>query len=171
MVKLTTLPEVVEQINEVLPIEEPKMSDRVISIDRISRTVKGGRRIRFRAIVVVGNHAAQVGVGVAKANDVQTAIAKAKNNANKTIITVPMKGKTIPHEITQELDSTRVILKPAPEGHSIIAGGAVRAVVELAGITNIVSKSIGSNNALNNAMATYMALKKLDKDIQPRKKD
>jgi len=156
-----------QQVIEVIPPEEPKSSDRVISIDRISRTVKGGRRIRFRALVVIGDRAGQVGVGMAKANDVQTAIMKAKNKANKTMITVPIVNETIPHEIIQDYGSTRVLLKPAPLGHSIIAGGAVRAVVELAGINNIVSKSIGSPNALNNAMATYLALKNLD---QPKPK-
>lgn len=165
---MTTATETTEFV-QVFPAEENKQSDRVVSIDRISRTVKGGRRIRFRALVIVGNHNGQVGLGVAKANDVQTAIAKAKNKANKTMITVALKGKTIPHEVTQDFGSSRVILKPAPAGHSIIAGGAVRAVVELAGISNIVSKSIGSPNAINNATATYLALKSMDNTLVRRK--
>lgn len=141
--------------------ERPEMEDRVVSIDRISRTVKGGRRIRFRALVVIGDRNGHVGLGVAKAGDVQTAIAKAKNKANKIKILVPIVKDSIAHEVTQVFGTTKVILKPARAGHSIIAGGPVRAVVELAGIKNIVSKSLGSSNALNSAMATYLALKQL----------
>lgn len=151
-------PEILEEIETTVI---PEMEDRVVSIDRISRTVKGGRRIRFRALVVIGNRAGQVGLGVAKANDVQTAIAKAKNKAAKTKIQVPIVKATIAHEVVQTFGTTKVLLKPAPAGHSIIAGGPVRAVVELSGIKNIVSKSIGSSNAINNAMATYLALKQL----------
>lgn len=150
-----------ELVEEVIIDSVPENEDRVVSIDRISRTVKGGRRIRFRALIVLGNRAGQVGIGTAKANDVQTAIAKAKNDALKSMITVPIVKGTIPHEITLTYGSTRVLLKPAPEGHSIIAGGSVRAVIELSGIKNIVSKSLGSSNAINSAMATYLALKKL----------
>lgn len=146
---------------EVEIIDRPEMEDRVVSIDRISRTVKGGRRIRFRALVVVGDRNGHVGLGVAKANDVQTAIAKAKNRANKVKITVPIVNGSIAHDVNQVFGTTRVILKPAPAGHSIIAGGSVRAIVELAGISNIVSKSLGSSNAINCATATYLALKQL----------
>ncbi len=153
---------------ETIVEQRPEVEDRVVAIDRISRTVKGGRRIRFRALVVLGNRAGRVGVGVAKSNDVQGAIAKAKAKAEKTMIDVPIVNETISHEITEVFGSTRVLLKPAPLGHSIIAGGSVRAVVELAGIKNIVSKSLGSSNALNCAMATYMALKRLDKDPKRR---
>lgn len=144
-----------------------EMEDRVVSIDRISRTVKGGRRIRFRALVIIGNRAGLVGMGVAKANDVQTAIAKAKNNANKTKVTIPIVKDSIAHEVVQVFGTTKILLKPAPAGHSIIAGGPVRAVVELAGIKNIVSKSIGSPNKINNATATFLALKQLMKP-EPR---
>ncbi|HUD20466.1 MAG TPA: 30S ribosomal protein S5 [Candidatus Saccharimonadales bacterium] len=141
----------------------PENEERVVAIDRISRTVKGGRRIRFRALVVVGNRAGQVGVGLAKGADVQTAIAKAKNEALKTTITVPMHKGTIHHQVEATFEKTKVILKPAPEGHSIIAGASVRAVVELAGINNIVSKAIGSSSPLNTASATFFALQKLIK--------
>jgi small subunit ribosomal protein S5 len=158
-----------KQGNEETVIEQrPEIEDRVVAIDRISRTVKGGRRIRFRALVVLGNRSGRVGVGVAKAGDVQGAIAKAKAKAEKTMITVPIVNDTIPHEVNVVYGSTRVLLKPAPLGHSIIAGGSVRAVVELAGIKNIVSKALGSSNALNCAMATYMALEKLEKEPQRR---
>ncbi|MEX1052103.1 MAG: 30S ribosomal protein S5 [Patescibacteria group bacterium] len=153
-----------DTIEETVIDQRPEVEDRVVAIDRISRTVKGGRRIRFRALVVLGNRSGRVGVGVAKAGDVQGAIAKAKAKAEKSMIDVPIVNDSIAHEINQVFGSTRVLLKPAPAGHSIIAGGSVRAVVELAGIKNIVSKSLGSSNALNCAMATYMALKNLEKD-------
>lgn len=153
----------VEEIEEVVEYTPPstELVDKVISIDRISRTVKGGRRIRFRAIVVLGDRNSRVGVGTGKAADVQGAIAKAKNQAEKTLITVPIVKGTISHPVMEVYGTSRVLLKPAPVGHSLIAGGSVRAVVELAGISNIVSKTLGSSNALNCAMATYNALKKL----------
>ncbi len=157
--------EIKEVVEEFIP-ESVEMSENVVSIDRISRTVKGGRRIRFRAIVVVGDRNGQVGVGTGKAADVQGAIAKAKHIAGKTMITVPIINGTISHPVMEVYGTSRVILKPAPQGHSVIAGGSVRAVVELSGIVNIVSKSIGSANALNNAMATYQALKKLSMEKQ-----
>ncbi len=157
-------------IEETIVTQKPEVEDRVVAIDRISRTVKGGRRIRFRALVVLGNRSGRVGVGVAKASDVQGAIAKAKAKAEKSMIDVPIVNGSIPHEINQTFGSTRVLLKPAPVGHSVIAGGSVRAVVELAGIKNIVSKSLGSSNALNCAMATYLALKNLDVNPQHRGK-
>jgi small subunit ribosomal protein S5 len=146
---------------EIIITEAPEMLERVVGVDRISRTVKGGRRIRFRALIIIGDRNGKVGMGVAKANDVQTAIAKAKNKANKSMIEVPIVNDSIAHEVMQVFGTTRVILKPAPKGHSIIAGGAVRSVVELCGIKNIVSKSLGSSNAINNATATFLALQQL----------
>ncbi len=140
---------------------EPELVEKVVSIDRISRTVAGGRRIRFRAMVVVGNKMGKVGVGNAKGNDVQGAIAKAVNQAKKTMITVPLINESIQHQVEFTFGTTQVLLKPAPKGHSIIAGGAVRPVLELAGVNNIVSKALGSSNQLNSAMATYHALKML----------
>lgn len=159
-----------EILEELMEYEIPENEDRVVAIDRISRTVKGGRRIRFRALVVVGNRAGKVGVGLAKGNDVQTAIAKAKNEANKSMITVPMHNGTIHHDVDYTFEKTKVILRPAPEGHSIIAGNSVRAVVELAGIKNIVSKALGSPNQINTATATYMALKTLAESPYRRSK-
>jgi small subunit ribosomal protein S5 len=151
------------EVEETIVSDKPEIEDRVVSIDRISRTVKGGRRIRFRALVVIGDKSGKVGVGVAKSNDVQGAIAKAKAKANKDMLNVPIVNDSIAHDITYTYGKTKVLLKPAPLGHSIIAGGSVRAVVELAGIKNIVSKSLGSSNAINSAMATFMALKSLEK--------
>lgn len=144
-------------------------SEKVVAVDRISRTVKGGRRIRFRALVVVGNKAGKVGVGIGKANDVQTAVSKAKNRAEKSMINVPVVNQTISHTVESNFGSTKILLKPAPIGHSIIAGGAVRSVVELAGINNIVSKSFGSSSAINNCYATFQALKELAKSPYIRK--
>ena len=141
---------------------ESDFVEKVVAINRVSRTVAGGRRIRFRAMVVIGNRHGKVGVGSAKANDVQSAIMKAGNKAKKSLITVPLINETIPYQVKKTYGTTSILLKPAPKGHSIIAGGPVRSVVELAGITNIVSKSLGSSNALNGAMATFLALKKID---------
>ncbi|QQG50124.1 MAG: 30S ribosomal protein S5 [Candidatus Berkelbacteria bacterium] len=149
--------EILEETTVSAP--EPSFDHKVIAIDRISRTVAGGRRIRFRAMVVVGNLSGKVGVATAKANDVQGAIAKATNAAMKTVIVVPLTNDTIPHQVSYTFGTTAVLLKPAPKGHSIIAGGAVRPVLELAGVKNIVSKALGSSNTLNSAMATYHALK------------
>lgn len=159
------MPKIIEKevVTEFIP-EKVEMAENVIAIDRISRTVKGGRRIRFRAIAVVGNRNGRVGIGTGKAADVQGAIAKAKNQAEKTMIDVPIVKGTIAHPIMEVFGTSRVLLKPAPAGHSIIAGGAVRAVVELSGIVNVVSKTMGSSNALNCAMATFIALKKLSEE-------
>lgn len=146
---------------EYIPSSESEITERVIAIDRISRTVAGGRRIRFRALVVVGDKVKRVGLAVAKANDVQTAIAKAKSKANKNIITVPIVNGTIARSINKTFGAARIILKPAPVGHSVIAGGSIRPILEIAGIKNIVSKLIGNASAINSSMATYLALKEL----------
>lgn len=140
---------------------ESEFKELVVSLDRISRTVKGGRRIRFRALVIIGDQHGRVGLAMAKGSDVQKAVAKARAQAEKTLITVPIVDGTISHPIEETCGATKVILKPAKAGHSIIAGGAVRPVLELAGFQNIVSKSIGSPNAYNNAIATYNALVRL----------
>ena len=143
-------------------LQEDENTEKVVAIDRISRTVAGGRRIRFRALIVIGSKGNQVGVGIAKGADVQKAIQKAKLQAKKTLISVPVTDNgSIPRQVDFVYGNTKVILKPAPEGHSIIAGGTVRAVLERAGIKNIVSKTLGSSNKLNTIMATYMALGKL----------
>lgn len=143
-------------------VEKNPFEERVVAVDRISRTVAGGRRMRFRALVVVGNRDGQVGVGVAKSNEVASATAKAVKKAKKQLITVPIVKDTIPHDIDFHYGSAHIILKPAPAGTSVIAGGPVRAVVELAGIKNVTSKILGgTSNKLNNVMATYEALKSL----------
>jgi small subunit ribosomal protein S5 len=143
-------------------VEKNPFEERVVSVDRISRTVAGGRRMRFRVLVVVGNRNGQVGVGLAKSNEVASATTKAVKKAKKAMITVPVINDTIPHDILFNYGSAQVMLKPAPAGTSVIAGGPVRAVVELAGIKNITSKILGgTSNKLNNVMATYEALKHL----------
>lgn len=143
-------------------VEKNPFEERVVAVDRISRTVAGGRRMRFRALVVVGDRNGKIGVGLAKSNEVASATAKAVRQAKKHMITVPVVNGTIPHEITHNYGSAQVILKPAPAGTSVIAGGPVRAVVELAGIKNVTSKILGgTSNKLNNVMATFEALRNL----------
>lgn len=141
--------------------EKKEFDQKLLDLARVTRVVKGGRRFRFRATLVIGNHKGKVGVGVAKGADVSDAIEKAYNDAKKKLIEVKMDGNTIPHEIFQKLKSAKVLLKPAVKGKGIIAGGSVRAVVSLAGIKDIVSKSLGSSNKINVARATIEALKNL----------
>lgn len=138
--------------------EKPEYEQKLLDLARVTRVVKGGRRFRFRASLVIGNRKGKVGVGVGKGADVTDAIKKAFDDAKKNMITVRTKGNTIPHEVEHKLGSARVMLKPAQEGRGIVAGGAVRAVVDFAGIKDIVSKSLGTSNKLNVARATAEAL-------------
>lgn len=146
--------------------EKKEFEERIIEIDRVSRTVKGGKRMRFRALVVIGNRKGKVGMGLGKAGDVQTAVKKAVKVAKRDLIEVPIVNETIPHESTIKLGGAQVFLKPAAPGTSIIAGGAVRAVVELAGIRNILSKIIGSSNKINNVRATIKTLDAMSKKVE-----
>ncbi len=142
--------------------EVPKeFEEVVINIDRVARVVKGGRRFRFKALVVVGNRKNKVGIGVAKGADVQAAIAKATDVAKKNLVTVPVANETIPHEVEVKLSGARVLIKPAAPGTGIIAGGVVRAVMSVTGIRNLISKSLGSTNKVNIAYATVDALGQL----------
>lgn len=141
--------------------EEKMFEEQTISIDRVSRTVKGGRRLRFKALVVVGDRKARVGVGVAKGRDVQQAIEKATNIAKKNLVTIPLVNETIPHDIEVKYGAARVMLKPAAPGTGIIAGGVVRAIIGTTGISNLVTKSLGSTNKVNIAYATMKALSQL----------
>ncbi len=133
----------------------------LVDVARVARVVKGGKRFRFRATIVIGDRKGKVGMGVAKGPDVTTAIAKAVNQAKKNFIMVPLVNETIPHEITYKYSSASVFLKPARPGTGIIAGGGVRAVAELAGIKNLLSKMLGSANKINNIRATLLALSAL----------
>ncbi|MBH1980832.1 30S ribosomal protein S5 [Candidatus Saccharibacteria bacterium] len=133
----------------------------VINIDRVARVVKGGRRFRFKALVVVGNRKDKVGVGVSKGQDVQTAIAKATDVAKKNLITVPIANETIPHDAEVKVSGAQVLIKPAAPGTGIIAGGVVRQVIGVTGVRNLLSKSLGSTNKVNIAYATIDALKTL----------
>ena len=137
---------------------QSEFEERLVELNRVSRTVKGGKRMRFRALVVVGNKKGRVGMGLGKAGDVQQAIKKAGQAAKKHMIDVAIVNDTIPHEITVKFRSAHVFLKPAAAGTSIIAGGPIRAVIELAGIKNILSKMIGSSNKTNNVQAVLTAL-------------
>jgi small subunit ribosomal protein S5 len=149
-----------------------EFEERVIAIDRVSRVVKGGRRFRFRATVVAGDGKGRVGVGVGKGGEVTSAIAKAVAKAKKSMITVPLKGLTIPHTTEVRFSGAHVMLKPASEGTGVIAGGAVRSVVEVVGIHDLLSKSLGSSNKVNTAYATILALTQLRDfgDKKPSKK-
>lgn len=143
------------------PREEKMFEENVIAIDRVAHVVKGGRRFRFKALVVVGDRKNKVGVGVAKGADVQMAVAKATDVAKKSMITVPIVNSTIPHDIEVKIDGARVLLKRAAPGTGIIAGGVVRSVVGVIGITDLLSKSLGSANKVNIAYATVEALRQL----------
>lgn len=140
---------------------DKQFQEQVINIDRVARVVKGGRRFRFKALVVVGDGKNKVGVGVSKGQDVQAAIAKASDVAKKNLITIPLNKETIPHEEEKKISGAHVLIKPAAPGTGVIAGGVVRQVIGVTGIRNLLSKSLGSTNKVNIAYATIEALKSL----------
>jgi len=138
-----------------------EVKEAVVEVARVTRVVKGGRRMRFRATVVIGNKKGTVGYGIGKAVEVQLAIQKAVAQARKRLIRVPIYKGSIPHQIQVKFKASIVFMKPASEGTGMIAGGAVRQIMELAGVHNVLSKSLGSTNRINAAKATYLALSKL----------
>ena len=149
-----------------MPKEEKQFDERVVAVDRVARVVKGGRRFRFRALVVIGDGKGKIGVGTAKGADVTAAVSKATDVAKKSLVTVAINKDTIPHEQQARVGGARILIKPAAPGTGLIAGGVVRVVLEVAGIKNALSKSLGSSNKINIAYATVDALKA----IQPKSK-
>lgn len=139
----------------------PEFEERVVFINRCSKVVKGGRRFSFSAVVVVGNRDSLVGYGFGKANEVADAIRKGNEIARKSLMRVTMKDRTIPHEATGECDGGKVLLRPASAGTGVIAGGGMRSVLEMAGIRDVLAKSLGSSNKLNVVKATFDALRSL----------
>jgi len=141
--------------------EGEELIERVVHIGRVSKVVKGGRRFAFRVLVVVGDGKGQVGVGVGKAREVPGAIRKGVDRAKRNMVTVPLFGRTLPHDVTIRYGAAKVMLKPASPGTGVIAGGGVRAVVEAAGVRDVLSKSLGCDNVFNVVMATFEGLKQM----------
>lgn len=141
------------------PVKE--FEERTIQVNRISKKTKGGNRIRFATLIAAGDRKGRVGIGLAKAADVASAMQKASRYATSHMITVVMKGSTIPHEVRLKWGAAKILIKPAPEGSGVIAGGPVRAIMEVAGIKDVVAKILGTNNKATNVYATFAALKML----------
>src|ERR1700742_2932739 len=141
--------------------EEKQFDERTLHIDRVARVVKGGRRFRFRALVVVGDRKSKVGIGIAKGADVTAAVTKATETAKKHFVNVTLYKGTLPHEVETKVSGAHILLKPASAGTGLIAGGVVRSILEVAGVNNALSKSLGSSNKANTAYATLKALDSL----------
>jgi small subunit ribosomal protein S5 len=144
-----------------MPVEEKQFDERTLHIDRVARVVKGGRRFRFRALVVVGDRKHRVGIGLAKGADVTAAVTKANDVAKKNMVNVSLYKGTLPHEVEAKVSGAHILLKPASAGTGLIAGGVIRSILEVAGVHNALSKSLGSSNKANTAYATLQALESL----------
>ena len=152
-------------------VQEPKFVERLIKISRVSKVTKGGKKLSFRAVVVIGDENGKVGVGVAKADDVVNAFKKAKTDGRKNLVHLPLtKSLSIPHHVSGNFGACKVIMRPSIEGSGVIAGGAVRIVLEVAGVKNVIAKQLGSNNLLNNARAAVCALNNLTTQSEVAKK-
>ncbi len=141
--------------------ERSEFDQKTVEVKRVTRVTSGGKRMRFRALVVIGDHKGRVGIGLRKGADVSESVNKAVNAAKKNLIQLPLVNETIPHEISVKYKSSKLMLKPARPGTGVIAGGAVRQVFELAGVKNVVSKMLGSNNKVNNIKAVFEAFQKM----------
>lgn len=141
--------------------KEKEFDERVVQVRRVTKVVTGGKKLAFRVLAVVGDKKGRVGIGISKANEVSAAIRKAVETAKKRLIKVPLVGNTVPHRIIGRLGASEVLIRPAPAGRGVIAGGAARIILELAGIKDAVAKSIGASSAINVAQATLNALKNL----------
>jgi small subunit ribosomal protein S5 len=139
------------------PVRE--FDQKVVEVKRVTRVVAGGKRMRFRALVVIGDHKGKVGIGLKKGVDVAESVNKAVNQAKKNMITLPLVNDTIPHEVKLKYKSSQIIMMPARPGTGVIAGGAVRSVLDMAGVKNVISKMLGSNNKVNNVRAAFEAFK------------
>lgn len=148
------------------PQEPKEFEEKIVQVNRVSKKTAGGNKIGFSVLVVIGDKKGRVGVGLGQAPDVQSSVRKAVSYAKKHLLTVPMRGTTIPHEVLVKVGAAKVLLRPAPAGSGVIAGGAVRAVVDAAGIRDISSKVLGTNNQANNVYATMEALRRLRKVTQ-----
>jgi small subunit ribosomal protein S5 len=149
-----------QPLSKIDPVDL-NLNDKLITVNRVAKVMKGGKRLRFSALVVTGDGAGHVGVGIGKANEVPTAISKGGAQARKYLIKVPLAGSTIPHQIVVSFGAATVLLKPAMPGTGLIAGGSIRAVLEACGVKDILTKSLGTSNAINVAKATIKALSQL----------
>lgn len=152
-------------------VPEPKLVERLIKISRVSKVTKGGKKLSFRAVVVIGDENGKVGVGVAKADDVVNAFKKAKTDGYKNLVKFPLtKSLSVPHHVVGNFGACKVIVRPSIEGSGVIAGGAARIVLEVAGVKNVIAKQLGSDNLLNNARATISALQNLTTKLEVAEK-